>query len=48
MAHSSLYLAAIAVSALEDVEIVATRPPFEETPDYLLGALWTLRAGTGL
>ncbi|MGO1623333.1 phosphotransferase [Flaviflexus sp.] len=37
MAHSSLYLAAIAVSALEDVEIVATRPPFEETPDYLLG-----------
>lgn len=37
MAHNSLYLAAVAVSALQDVEIVATRPPFDETPDYLIG-----------
>ncbi|WP_054952162.1 phosphotransferase [Flaviflexus massiliensis] len=37
MAHTSLYLAAVAVSALQDVEIVATRPPFESTPDYHTG-----------
>lgn len=39
MTHSPLYLAAIAVSALDDVEIVATRPPFESTPDYLVGGV---------
>ncbi|MBM9432923.1 phosphotransferase [Flaviflexus equikiangi] len=39
MTHTALYLAAIAVSALEDVEIVATRPPFETTPDFLTGGV---------
>lgn len=39
MTQTSLYLAAIAVSALEDVEVVATRPPFESTPDYLVGGV---------
>lgn len=39
MTDFALYLAAIAVSALEDVEVVATRPPFESTPDYLIGGV---------
>lgn len=39
MTQTSLFLAAIAVSALGDVEIVATRPPFESTPDYHVGGV---------
>lgn len=39
MTHSPYYLAAIAVAALGDVEIVSTRPPFITTPDYQIGGV---------
>lgn len=39
MTFSPLYLAAVAVSALNNVEIVATRPPHITTPDYQIGGV---------
>ena len=35
--HSPFFLAAVTASALHDVEIVATRPPFDTSPDYDIG-----------